>query len=569
MLQIDEKRRSILATTGHLLVEGGPGSGKTTISLLKAGELALAKTLLPSQKVLFLSFARATISRIIEHAGTLIEKEAIKSLEINTYHGFTWELIKSYGYLASQQRCLTLVTPPEAAALSAHITEDKKREFEVALFKEHGRLCFDLFAPIAGEILASEKIASLVSNKYPLIIVDEFQDTNIDEWNIIKLIGKQSTIVALADPRQRIYDFRGSSITRIPEFISEFSCTKVDLGYENFRSGGTDIAQFGDDLLTGRNKNTTYNKVIINKYSKNWQDSYAALRYEVLRSIDRLKKGNVKNWSIAILVKSGRVSLAVSRALSTRVGGIPAISHEVLIDPSGPSLAAKVIAFLLEPIASTESCRKSLLLGIIQHLRGRKNGKPSQADLTLATALEKYHSSGVIRGSTRVQLAGELLEVVEKRQLINFTGTPADDWLLIRKLFENCSNPTLKNIFEDALYVRLLNKGALLNESLSERWRNNGSYQGASGVIESALLQEHFSMSNRKWNGIFIMTIHKSKGKEFDEVIIWEDEFKRLVPNNANETDIDRTKLALRVAVTRAKRQTTILTPISDPCVLL
>jgi DNA helicase-2/ATP-dependent DNA helicase PcrA len=66
------------------------------------------------------------------------------------------------------------------------------------------------------------------------------------------------------------------------------------------------------------------------------------------------------------------------------------------------------------------------------------------------------------------------------------------------------------------------------------------------------------------------MTIHKSKGKEFDEVIIYEGSYQgRIIRANASERDIAQARLALRVAVTRAMKRTTILTPARDACAFL
>lgn len=64
-MELTEKQLEVLACDGHLLVTGGPGSGKTTISILKAAQLA-GSELKPQQKVLFLSFARASVSRVVE-----------------------------------------------------------------------------------------------------------------------------------------------------------------------------------------------------------------------------------------------------------------------------------------------------------------------------------------------------------------------------------------------------------------------------------------------------------------------------------------------------------------------
>ena len=76
---------------------------------------------------------------------------------------------------------------------------------------------------------------------YPVIILDEFQDTNPDEWLLIRTLGAHSTLIALADPDQRIYDFRGADPQRIPSFIEEYKPAVFDFGTENNRSNGTDI----------------------------------------------------------------------------------------------------------------------------------------------------------------------------------------------------------------------------------------------------------------------------------------------------------------------------------------
>jgi DNA helicase-2/ATP-dependent DNA helicase PcrA len=86
--------------SGHLLVSGGPGSGKTTVSILKAAKLA-RESLPPEARVLFLSFARATVSRVLE---AIDEERQIspaekKWIEVDTYHSFFWRILKAHGYL--------------------------------------------------------------------------------------------------------------------------------------------------------------------------------------------------------------------------------------------------------------------------------------------------------------------------------------------------------------------------------------------------------------------------------------------------------------------------------------
>jgi DNA helicase-2/ATP-dependent DNA helicase PcrA len=82
----------------------------------------------------------------------------------------------------------------------------------------------------------------------------------------------------------------------------------------------------------------------------------------------------------------------------------------------------------------------------------------------------------------------------------------------------------------------LLNRGSQLREKLNECWRTTGTYDHARDIVSIALLQEHFSAATRVWTGVNLMTIHKSNGKEFDEVIVFEgSRIGRLLRDNATD----------------------------------
>ena len=245
-MQLSDKQIEIMNANGHLLVTGGPGSGKTTVSILKAAQIA-EQHLRPGQKILFLSFARASVSRVVE----AIEYEqqipaALKRrISVETYHSFFWRILKSHGYLIGLPRRLNIITPPnEAIALSAirsgfparSLTDAQKtakagteNAERIRLAKQEGRICFNLFAPYVGEILhGSERIRQLMAAMYPVIILDEFQDTNAEQWHVVKALGATCRLIALADPEQRIYDWNGADPARLDHFRTEFSPTEID-----------------------------------------------------------------------------------------------------------------------------------------------------------------------------------------------------------------------------------------------------------------------------------------------------------------------------------------------------
>src|SRR5262245_52896331 len=263
MLELTRTQMAILGAEGHLIITGGPGSGKTTIAILKAARIAEAG-LRAGQSVLFLSFARATVARILEaiEEEAAVREDAKGRIEVDTYHAFFWRILKAHGYLVGLPRRLQLVSPPnEAISLSgirrqfkadaklSEVERADKRGREAAerirLAERDGRVCFGLFAHYVAKLLhASAKIRRLVATAYPVAILDEFQDTTADQWHVVRALGIASTLVALADPEQRIFEFAGAEAKRLQQFRDTFHPGEFDLKADNHRSKGTDITAF-------------------------------------------------------------------------------------------------------------------------------------------------------------------------------------------------------------------------------------------------------------------------------------------------------------------------------------
>ena len=561
------QKLAFLACPGHALALAGPGAGKTHVALVKAQQQVASGSLKPGQKVLFLSFARPTVARILEKATELVSQEELKHLEINTYHGFAWSILRSHGYLLNTTRAITLLPPPEAAAHFSDIDAGAREQEMLRLFKEEGRLHFDLFARLVAQLLQrSSRLASIYCDAYPMVILDEFQDTNADEWAMIRQLGKYSRLIALGDPDQRIYEFRGADPRRLGEFVEALQPGSFDFTGENHRSNGTDITVFGNDLLTDQNRGKEYTHVKIVRYGfRRNQSPHFRAKTEVLAALRRLR--HEANTSVSVLVPSKAFMLQFSQYLSSDLDGLPALRHDVAMDAESPALAANVIAVLLEG-GPTAALASRLVTALHTHIRGRSGNKaPAQAEMDLAGAIGTYMSTGKIRGKNRELVISECQRIAGLRADLRLSGSPEADWSDVRELIATSAAPQVARVAEDARFLRLLHKGSALRTALSEMWRATGGYVGAETALRDALLQEHFVAAQKEWRGLHLMTIHKAKGKEFDEVVIYEGTFSgRIVATNADARRIAQSRLALRVAVTRAIRRTTIVTPQRDGC---
>lgn len=603
MVDLTPAQKEVLNEDGHQLVVGGPGSGKTTVSILKAAKTAREK-LRPGQRILFLSFARATVSRVFEAIDEeqSVTQEEKKRIEVDTYHSFFWRILKAHGYLVGFPRRMTILTPPnEAIALStirsafkapSKLSDEEKAQkaaLETAermrLANEEGKICFDLFAERVAILLhGSAKVRDLVSTMYPFIILDEFQDTSAQQWCAVKAFGNSSTLIALADPEQRIFDFIGADPERLDHFREAFKPTEHDLAGDNHRSKGTDIALFGNHLLTGKFQEEAYQGIDYEGFASNPNQAFASLVAQVLKARKRLIATGRRDWSLAILVPTKRMTRLVSDKLREPFGNLPPIAHTAAVDMEGPILAAEVIAFLLQQ-RSHAGCFDAFVDVLCSYFSGRGGQAPTKGDLTEAarfrSALGKWNDC-LAKGKAvpANSVLQDTFAVHAAATAVALTGQPDGDWAAVRSVLEAGACTRLAEVAKEARNVRLLERGTQLRQSLSQDWRDTGAYRNALAVTRQAFVQEHFATAHKPESGVVVMNMHKAKGKQFDEVIIfegWPKRYKgeivgnpdRIVGGNVRAGTMTQARQNLRVSVTRAKIRTTIMSPDDDVCVLL
>lgn len=601
-MQLSDKQKEVLETAGHLLVTGGPGAGKTTISIMKAANVAASVR--SSQEILFLSFARATVGRVIE----AIENEhdipkAIKArINVETYHSFFWRILQTHGYLIGLPRPLTILTPAnEAIVLSAirseykadsKLTQEQKAEKRSKEEAERlrqamveGRVCFDLFARMVAELLErSSRLRKLIATRYPVIMLDEFQDTNADQWSAVRQLGREGILVALADPEQRIYDWIGADPARLDQFRAMFDPKEIALGGQNHRSAGTDILLFANEVLTGKfsKEPDAYIGVDLQLYAGNENQAHTMLVTSTYAARKRLIESKKKDWSLAILVPTKKMTRAVSDVFKQPPANMAAIRHSATIDLEAAVLAAEIVSFMLQPPSLFH------LNGVIEllcnYFHGKGGDTPAKSDLQQSASIRKAFAL-----YTQKKAAGQplpknslmiaLLQTYEEARAVILTGDPDRDWRTVSRALEDSVCPRMQDVGREVKNIRLLERGTQLRQELSLDWRTFGRYENALEITRQAFVREHFAIQSNPERGVVVMNMHKAKGKQFDEVIVFEGwpryAKKQIVANpdrivraNLEQNIDDQARQNLRVSITRGKQRTTILTPASDPCAI-
>jgi DNA helicase II / ATP-dependent DNA helicase PcrA len=578
-----EKRKAILACKGHALVLGGPGSGKTTLALRKA--LSRARDgLVPGQTALFLSFSRAAVARVVNAATKELEisKTEMSLLSIQTFHSFFWGILKTHGYLLGAPPKISLLLPQDEKALSGGITEDDDSWGEWAakreqLFNEQGRVAFDLFAPKASDLLStSVLIRQLVAKRHPLVIVDEAQDTGDHAWRCIELIAPHAQVICLADLEQQIYDFLpGVGPERVAAIRASLKPTEVDLGTENHRSPDTEILEFGNDILTDRARGAPYKGVSCIRYrpEKPPPDWNLLLRI----SLARLHKGvrmqsNETAKAIAILVTNNRSALKVSNALNAV--GDPfgkQVKHKLLFDEAEALLSARFAAFLLEPkIVGHQLSDIATAMEMIAAARRATGGARTEVAKLLAQAAKVREGK-----PPKTNLVAALRALINEIDQAGLTGDPAKDWQSTKVLLRNSGQAELVRVAAQLDFLVAFNRGHRISAGLSAEWLRHGAYSRARLALDTALAQEQIFDGLDAPPGVQVMNFHKSKGKQFDGVIVIRE--ARRTENSVSSSFLWRgddppypkSRRLLRVAITRARHCMLLLDPMWPTCPLL
>ena len=270
-----EQKAAVESSARAMVIQAGPGTGKTRTLTARIAHLVSKKDIDPSS-ILALTFTNKAARQLEQRIDKYVPKKTKAPVLAATFHSFCLKLLKEYkGFNASivddshrtslirkalgkdikrgmvnktdQLICQckqNLLFPDDD--LKEVITGDESYVFKKSykayqiLCKEQNVVDFeDLIFMTVRMLTDDDKILSSVRKTYHYIFIDEYQDLNFGQYELAKLICEGSHIVVIGDPDQSIYGFRGSDNKYFKHFALDFpGCEKIILT-KNYRSTQT------------------------------------------------------------------------------------------------------------------------------------------------------------------------------------------------------------------------------------------------------------------------------------------------------------------------------------------
>jgi len=233
---LDEAQRSaVCSEAAHGLVIAPPGSGKTRV--LAARFAMLVQKGVRPEALLAVTFTNRSAAEMKERIASMTGLAA-GALDVTTFHGFSLRLLKKtrppfllYGRPDTIRllKDLGVKNPAKAArmvsALKNNVTgiegeyAEVLTEYSTALKREGALDLDDLVTEAVLDLEAGAATRCAKSH----IMVDEYQDINASQARLVRLVaGSSGSVLAIGDPDQAIYSFRGASLKSFLEFSREY-----------------------------------------------------------------------------------------------------------------------------------------------------------------------------------------------------------------------------------------------------------------------------------------------------------------------------------------------------------
>lgn len=567
------QREAIAHYLGPMLVLAGPGSGKTFTIIRRIQYLIQVHGVSPST-ILVITFTKAAATEM-QNRFCQTATEVAGQPQFGTFHSIFFSIIQkhchykisdlitptqqrmfikqvllngNYGLpidLDTMENLLSLISRyknlGEEQTEDGFLTEEQfkqlYREYQEQM-EWHHKIDFDDMLVLCKEVLEKQQaIRKLWQERFPFILVDEFQDINPLQYEILQMLtGAKNNLFVVGDDDQAIYGFRGSRPEILLQFPTEYpDAAQVYLSC-NYRSG--------NEIVDAAQKVIIANQVRFSKQLQAKQTggkvklvSFESPTEEREKILQYLKKAVEKKEQCAILCRTNRDLLEWAKECEKR--GI-AYQHKIREkSPWEESCGKDLLAYLRLGLGN--GSREDLLRILNKPMRYLSRESVGAERIDFVSMLQFYEGKREMQKRCR-QLEQDLNKVGKMPAFLAVSDicrrVGYERWML-EQCHDEKSRATLLQLLEACKKAAMQCKTVAELLALAEKEGKDNSSRGEMKVVDSPLS---------------LMTYHASKGLEFTTVFLpGLNEGK--VPHGKNLTpkEMEEERRMFYVAMTRAK----------------
>lgn len=583
---------------GPLLILAGPGSGKTRVVTHRIAHL-LAEGISPRQ-ILALTFTNKAAAEMRSRVEKLAPRQPVW---LGTFHGFCARLLRMNAALVGlaenysiydmddSHKLLMAAIEDEGVDLS-HVSPDsighaiswaknnlitpdrytgsKGRHlggivervypaYQRRLLRANAVDFDDLLMHVATLLRENPDVRSSLDDRYRYILVDEYQDTNLAQYAIVRALSVDYPNLAVTgDPDQSIYGWRGANLSNILEFEKDFPSVKVVRLEQNYRSSKA-ILRVADQLISHnvrRKKKQLFTDnaegppVRLNCYPTQ-RDEADHIAAQVAAAV---QSGQRRPRDFAVFYRINALSRQIEHSLREHVipyqivNGLEFFQRKEIKDVlaylhllNNPRSDVALLRIINTP---TRGIGKSTVVKLQDH--ARKNSLPlldAAREAGLVEALAKKSAVAVAKFVAMYDRLGEV-------------ATAPVEAIVGRILSESGYREVLENSEAEEDQERLANLEELLTAAREFDMRNPGEGHLEQFLEETALVSDTDAWESES-DKVTLMTLHAAKGLEFPVVFIVACE-QGLLPHERSRNDdekLEEERRLLFVGITRAEEE--------------
>lgn len=461
------------------------------------------------------------------------------------------------------------------------------KKYEAALISCNSLDFDDLLTKTVKILETNPETLKKWQERYKYITIDEYQDTNFAQYKIVNLLAKKyNNLCVVGDDQQSIYSFRGADFRNILNFEKDYPDAKVVLLEENYRST--------KNILDAANKVISKNTI---KKDKNlWtQKGEGSLINSVLASnesqegnfianeIKRLaREEHVKMSQSCIMYRTNAQSRAVEEALIKNkipyqlIGGLKFYERKeikdilaylrIIFNPNDLVSIQRVINIPTRGVGKYEKIYGQIVSKILTE----KNDLPDEPE-----AETEVHENNVLFANNQPTnkksednnlqskfksfgLRDKKLEILKKfADLIKEIKSESEDKNL-STLLKNIISKIGYEKYLEAEYTDFENRIENIQEIFSVASVYDGLPQNEAikNFLENAALSSDVDGIDENSEKVHLMTVHASKGLEFDAVFVigLEEGIFPHSRSSLNPHELEEERRLCYVALTRARK---------------